>query len=304
MHSHGKPRVFVFYDVYRFPGIDGVLLHIQMEEILMLSPLPLTRFAAMAGSAIFVIICGGEVGAPAALAASPETVSTHAALPDMLTGLQGRIDAAATSETGSEALEALIADIEAFEPDGAETLAYYRQYWLACAYYRLSIERQRAGRIDDPEPPLQNAISLLKDITPRDGEAHALFALAAGLNLQFVPRWKIMIAIGDVNASLGQALTLTPDNVRALYANAVSDWNTPPEFGGRQRAETYLRQAVAIPAESPHPLAPTWGHDLAHVLLVEILLETERTQEAADLYDAALAKFPDSAEVAALKERF
>jgi len=39
-------------------------------------------------------------------------------------------------------------------------------------------------------------------------------------------------------------------------------------------------------------------------LLVEVLLETERTQEAADLYDAVLARFPDSAEVAALTERF
>ncbi len=77
----------------------------------MLSPLPFTRFATMAVFAIFVITCSGKIGAPAASATTPETVSAHAALPDVLTGLQGGIDAAARAAfaTGSGAVEALAA---------------------------------------------------------------------------------------------------------------------------------------------------------------------------------------------------
>lgn len=265
----------------------------------------LPRLISIAAAALLIAACNGEAG-PARTPVASAAEAFRSADPGALSGVQDRLHAALSEPAGARthALEAEIDALEAVEPGDAEALAYYRDYWLAYALYQLSIERQRAGRIDDPQAPLQRAIAILTTITPRDSEAHALQAMAAGLNLQFVPRQEIMIAIGDVNASLGLALALDPNNVRGLYANALSDWNTPPEFGGRQRAEAYLRRAVAAPQEPARPLAPTWGHDLAHALLVEILLETNRAEDARTLFETARSQFPDSAEIAALSGRF
>lgn len=265
----------------------------------------LPRLISCIAAAVLIAACNGEAG-PARTPVASAAAAVESADPGALAGIQDRIDAALASDPDARAgaLEDQIAALEAVEPGDAEALAYYRDYWLAYTLYQLSIERQRAGRVEDPQAPLERAMTVLDEITPRDGEAYALHAMAAGLNLQFVPRQEIMIAIGEVNASLGQALALDPDNVRGLYANALSDWNTPPEFGGRQRAEAYLRRAVAAPEEPSRPLAPTWGHDLAHALLVEILLETDRADEAQAAYEAARVRFPDSAELAALAGRF
>jgi tetratricopeptide (TPR) repeat protein len=263
------------------------------------------RLISAVAAALLIAACNGEAG-PARTPVASAAAAFERADPGALAGVQDRIGAAiaAPADDRAAALEAQIAAIEAVEPGDAEALVYYRDYWLAYALYQLSIERQRAGRVEDPQPPLERAISLLEDINPRDSEAFALHAMAAGLNLQFVPRQEIMIAIGEVNGSLGQALALDPDNVRGLYANAISDWNTPTEFGGRQRAEAYLRRAVEAAQEDARPLAPTWGHDLAHALLVEILLETGRADEAQARFEAARARFPDSSELAALAGRF
>lgn len=265
----------------------------------------LPRLIYAAAAAMLIAACNGEAG-PARTPVASAAAAFESADPGALAGIQDRINAALASapDARAGALEDQIAALEAMDPGDAEALAYYRDYWLAYALYQLSIERQRAGRVEDPQAPLQRAMTLLDQISPRDSEAYALHAMAAGLNLQFVPRQEIMIAIGHVNASLGQALALDPDNVRGLYANALSDWNTPPEFGGRQRAEAYLRRAVAAPEEASRPLAPTWGHDLAHALLVEILLDTDRADEAQAVFETARARFPDSAELAALAGRF
>lgn len=201
-------------------------------------------------------------------------------------------------------LAQVVASLEALDVGTAPTLAYYKTYWLAYANYQSSIEFQRAGRTQDPEAPLRRAIALLEQAQPSDSEIQALYGLAMGLNLQFVPRQDIMNEIPKVNRALARSLALDGENPRALYANAISDENTPEEYGGGHRAEGYVRQCLSTSPASARPLAPNWGPDLCAALLVEILLKDGRQQDAAQAYADGRRRWPQSAALAELASKF
>lgn len=215
----------------------------------------------------------------------------------VLSGLESDILSALISTREAETTNQLIEidrSVSNLDVGDNPSLIHYKQYWLAFIKYQISIERMRKGRSEDPQKPLEDAIQILKQVKNKDSEIYALLAMASGLNLQFVPRQNILLEIGDVNEALGKALALDPNNIRAFYANAISDFNTPPEYGGGRRSEGLLKQAIGVKETTPKPLAPNWGKDLVAALMVEVMIKNGKLEEARSFLADAKNKYPTS----------
>ena len=218
---------------------------------------------------------------------------------------QSRIDAAASqAQAGGDftALDAVETALREMPTAESENLRYYRTYWLAYAKYRRAGGLAAAGRNDEIGPVLEQAMALLAGIEPADSDSHALFGLVAGMNLGFVAPNAMFKQLGKISESLAKALAMDETNVRAWYANAMSDFNTPPQFGGGRRAERYLRKAIAL-EQRPSALGPTWGRRESIGLLLEFYLREERLAEAQELLRQATVEFPQSAFFASYAER-
>jgi hypothetical protein len=230
---------------------------------------------------------------PAEVPAAPRQapVADRSAMAGVQDRILGASKAALTSRdfTGFEQIERQLRGMDA---GGSAQARYYRDYWLGFLLYEKSVAYMQTDRRDEAKAALQQSISTLEAVTPRDSETNALLGLATGLNLQFVPRQSIMNAIGDVNAYL--AASLQKPSLRSYYAGAISDWNTPVQYGGQKKAELLARQALAQPEKRLGGISPTWGRDLATVLLVKILRAQKKTGEAQALHQKAKHDFPDS----------
>lgn len=182
----------------------------------------------------------------------------------------------------------------------SEQADYYRRYWLGLTLYLKSLALMQQGKREDAKEVLADGIETLKGIPHPDEEVYALLGLAAGLNLQYVPRQSIMLAISEVNSYLARAVS-GRETLRGLYANAVSDWNTPVEYGGQLRAESFVRKALSLPDRAGGPLSPSWGRDFATALLIRILLTKGKKAEALELLEKARKQLPDSALLARIQ---
>lgn len=238
-------------------------------------------------SILLAALVASGASAPTAAAAAPHSliVQTEASrAASTLAGVEDRISEAhlRSLETNDPApLVAIIDEIRALNPVGSPDLERYRRYWAGYGGYVAATEFMRLQRMDEARGVVTNAVADLEAIPTRDAEVNALYGLVGGFNLAFVPRQEMMDHVGKVSTSLGAALSADGNNVRALYANALSDMGTPKEFGGGTRAEALLRQAVAVPATTGRPLRPDWGHDMAAAFLIQLLLKDGKQDEAA-----------------------
>lgn len=222
------------------------------------------------------------------------TTVVPAAAQAPLAGIQDRIFAASSSAAttkkfdGFDRVEAQLATQPASGQAG-----YYRSYWLAFARYQKSLALMRAGRRDDARTALEGSIATLKMIPTKDVEVNALLGLATGLNLQFMPRPQIVIAAQESGSYVRSSLTNPKPTLRAYYAGAIADWNTPLMYGGHMKAEALAKKAIAA-SDPVSSIRPTWGRDEAIALLVRIYAAGKRTAEARALLQTGRQRFPDS----------
>lgn len=144
---------------------------------------------------------------------------------------------------------------------------------------------------DAAEDALAEALDVLERIETPDPEVHALIGLAGGLNFQFVARKDIMEAISKTNKHLKKAIDQN-GSLRGYYANAMSDWYTAEQYGGKQKAEDYLRKALSLPNDTGGLLGPSWGRAETMALLIQILQEKGKTSEATTLLAKAKDQYP------------
>lgn len=256
------------------------------------------------------LLIGGSAltaGAPVAAAAAQSAVKagalSPAAVPNSpitaLQGIQTRIGQAAWTAFNVKNLggyDPVIGDLRAIQAV-SPVARFYKGYWLGYALYNKSLSQMRIGKRMEAKGSLEDAIRSLDGIATPNVEVHALLGVATGLNLQFVPRQSIMGAIGTVNGHLAAALAPRP-TLRSYYAAAVSDWNTPVEYGGKKKAEPLVRQALALPPEINAGVGPTWGRDMATALLIRILRSQQRNVDATMLAQRAARDFPNSVAIA------
>ena len=217
--------------------------------------------------------------------------------------LQGRIERTiADGEFGaSTTLAAIGRELSTFQGVDGER-DYHHKYWKSYLLYQQAANLMATERFEKGKEPLTQAIDTLKGIAPRDVEVVALLGLAAGLRLAYVPRHRIIVANNEVNGYLAEALKLDAENARALYANAIADYNVPEEYGGKKKAEGLLKKALAQPRSQPSGLAPRWGGREAATLLVRLYLNENRLADARRELVAALAEWPDDPRLRSLNE--
>ena len=259
------------------------------------------------GSVLFLFFLGcGNTEALTSHASSASTVQDDTNAANLLT-VESEIFSAIQNAyvgDGLSAFDNIEAKLAKIPIDKGTTIKYYRNYWLAFLKYKKSIELMRAGRREESQAPLSQAIEILNGVDTLESEMHVLRALANGLYLQFAPREEVFSYIGTVNSSLAKSLEKDNTNIRAYYANAISDFNTPKEYGGGARAESLLNQALKL--DNPEGVSPnpTWGRPESMALLVEVYLNSDRKEQAKTLFQQALSQYPDSVDIIELRKRF
>lgn len=195
----------------------------------------------------------------------------------------------------------LIEDLRGLNTGGSPQLEYHRDYWLAYSHYQKAVSHLRASDMEGTRQSLGEAEKVLSGMQSSDREVGTLRALVGGLQLMFTRPSEIAQAAKATGALL-EAIRSEDLTDRSSYALAVSDWNTPPEFGGRREAEKVLAQALRSPAEPTRPLGPSWGRDELEALMIQILMETGRRELAADRLENALENFPNSAALLSISQ--
>ena len=193
-------------------------------------------------------------------------------------------------------------ELEALE-DAEGLPAYYRNYWMSYLLYHKAINLMATQEFGKGKIPLEQAMLLLNETEPRDAEVVALLSLVAGLHLAYVPRHRIIGANAAVHEYLAESLELDRNNKRALYANAVVDFNIPEEYGGKKETERLLKKALAAPLQEPAGLAPRWGRRESTTLLVQLYVEQKRLAQARDVVRGALAVWPNDPRLRRLDEQ-
>jgi hypothetical protein len=75
----------------------------------------------------------------------------------------------------------------------------------------------------------------------------------------------------DAAAALQKGLQADPNNPRLYYLQAMTLFNTPPQFGGgKDKAKPLFEKSIALfKSAQPKPLYPTWGQREAENMLAQ-----------------------------------
>ena len=175
------------------------------------------------------------------------------------------------------------------------TLDYYRDYYVAWSKAQKTLCAMHSGNHDLAKASLAQGLEILKGITPYDVEIRALHAYMAGLNLAYTPRHKIVLENTKVTEMLRALLDTDDRNPQVLYANAVADFNTPPEYGGRKKVEPLCQKALSSDwVNSDETMRPTWGREHCAVILVQHYLQEDEKPSAQRVLRRALEEYSDN----------
>ena len=224
-----------------------------------------------------------------------------------LVGIQSRMEAAlsrANADGGGAPSVLAVIDGELTALRQADKHDYYTQYWKSYLLYRKAGEHMSSLsslEFDKGKKPLVEAVDLLEKIEPRDVEVVALLGLVAGLHLAYVPRHRIILANSKAAGYLAEALRLDGENARALYANAVTDYHTPEEYGGKRKTERLLKRALEKLPYNAAGLAPRWGRREVATLLVRYYMDEARINDARGVLEQARLRWPSNSNLLQLK---
>jgi Flp pilus assembly protein TadD len=126
-------------------------------------------------------------------------------------------------------------------------------------------------------------------------ETHALRSSVIGQQIGSSPIRGMRLG-PQASREMERALSLGPRNPRVWLLRGISAMHTPQAWGGGlQRAEDYLRRAIALAqVDSARFPDPTWGRGEAHVWLGEVLARRGHDTDARLEYRRALEIEPDN----------
>lgn len=217
---------------------------------------------------------------------------------DEWTALTTRLEGAALAGNTALVKDARIGCLRllAATPAPAPARAALIRYTLAYADWRIAVApalspKEQSDLVDDADVQLNEAIKL-------DGSlAEAMGLLSAVYGLKISKNQDLGMTLGmQASELLGRAANLEPVNPRLLVLQGISQFHTPPEYGGSAKdAEATLRRALAAFAkESESKPWPNWGRFDAHAWLGQMLANRGDKTGARAEYESALAIAPDS----------
>jgi len=143
----------------------------------------------------------------------------------------------------------------------AETGEWLPLYYEAHCYIQMSF-MDRSGSRDRYLDQAETSINKLMELVPEEAEVYALQAFYHTGRLVINPAERAMTTAPLVSQSLGKALSLDPDNPRALFIKLSNEMGTAQYFG--QDTAPLCEQARNLLENwdshvPPSPIHPSWG---------------------------------------------
>ena len=173
-------------------------------------------------------------------------------------------------------------------------------YYLGLSEYRLATlfnaqsndKTTRLACIDRAIDHLKKAIELEDSFS----DAHALLASVYGHKIGLKPHLGMVLG-PQAKSVLEKAKRIEGDNPRVVFLDGMSDYHTPPMWGGdRQRAIEKLERVAELfsKQEVGDPRLPSWGHDEVYAWLGIIRQGEDDVDGAREAFAKALEVNPDN----------
>ena len=174
-----------------------------------------------------------------------------------------------------------------------EKVAHHAYYYLAFAEYRMA-SLNEAEMVDHINNGIDYLEKMLK-IDKENVEGAALMGSIVGWKAGLKPMQAMFLGPRSTRM-LTKAQETDPENPRVELFKAISDYNTPKQFGGdKDRAMAGFEKAITL-FESRAPgseLEPSWGHTDAYAWLGMAHMEKDQNTEARTAFEKALEIDPD-----------
>jgi hypothetical protein len=146
--------------------------------------------------------------------------------------------------------------------------------WLP--YYYAALAQSTIGWMPDTKDKDANAIKInaylaKAEAIEKNAELYTIENMSATQQMLVDPQSRYMTNGRDAATALQKGLAADPNNPRLYYLQAMSLFNTPPQFGGgKDKAKPVFEKAVALyKSAQPKPLYPNWGQKLAENMLAQ-----------------------------------
>jgi hypothetical protein len=146
--------------------------------------------------------------------------------------------------------------------------------WLP--YYYAALAQTLAGWIPDlkdkdANSQKINAYLAKAEAIEKNAETYVVENMSATQQMLVDPQTRWSSNGKDASEALQKGLALDPNNPRLYYLQAMSLFNTPPEFGGgKDKAKPVFEKSIALFKSAQHkPLYPTWGQKEAEAMLAQ-----------------------------------
>lgn len=177
-------------------------------------------------------------------------------------------------------------------------------YWRAYQGYYKAIYLLSSGDKKEAEKVIDKQIDLLSDLKNKNTEDYALLGLIRSFSIQFKAFIRAPFISNSVRNDIEKALELDPENPRAFYVNASSDYYTPKSFGGGKKAEKLLLKVIELPSQkTPNPVLPSWGKLNAYELLLQFYIREGEAEKALNTSTEAEKQYPDNYRIRAIVKR-
>lgn len=226
---------------------------------------------------------------------SAQLVSNEIASPRLLDSIQSQIyDAFVKGMINKSAapMTEMNKQLGSLYEESPNKLIHYWQAYLSYykAIFHLQMNQQKAS-----EEAVEDGITLLEDMSRKNSEDFALLALMESFSLQFKSSMKLAFVSGDVKEHAQKSKELNPENPRAYFVLGSNDFYTPEKYGGKKKAESYLKKAISLPAqEQPNPYLPSWGVEESYEMLVKYYIQEEEWENAKKYFAEAREKYPNN----------
>jgi hypothetical protein len=116
-----------------------------------------------------------------------------------------------------------------------------------------------------------NAFLAKAEAIEKNAELYAIENMAATQQMLVDPQARWATNGKDAATAIQKGLQEDPNNPRLYYLQAMSLFNTPPQFGGgKDKAKPLFEKSVALyKSAKPQPLYPTWGQKQAVDMLAQ-----------------------------------
>src|SRR5579872_6072333 len=146
--------------------------------------------------------------------------------------------------------------------------------WLP--YYYAALAQTWIGWMPDVKDKDANAQKIKAyldkaEAIEKNAETYAIENMAATQQMLMDPQTRWATNGKDASEALQKGMELDPNNPRLYYLQAMSLFNTPPQFGGgKDKAKPVFEKSIALfKSTQPKPLYPSWGQKQAEQMLAQ-----------------------------------